>query len=158
MARAQGVVFDSTSRRPMVIQVDKGTEFHNATVKKKLERMGIRPFSTHNEETKAQIVERFQRTLKGKLRRYFHHHNTYRYIDVLDNSVASYNNTFHQSIKMTTDEVNQSNEMSARENLYGDENLSHPQPFSSTLGTMFDYSQVVSNFEKGTRPTGLRRF
>ena len=85
------IVFDSgrydLNARPMVIQVDKGTELHN--VKKKLEKMGIRLFSTHNEETKAQIVERFQRTLKGKLWRHFHHNNTYRYIDVLDNIVAS---------------------------------------------------------------------
>ena len=149
MARALDVVFDSTSRRPMVIQVDKGTEFHNATVKKKLEKMGIRLFSTHNEETKAQIVERFQRTLKGKLWRYFHHNNTYRYIDVLDNIVASYNNTFHRSIKMTPNEANRSNEMSPWENLYGDENLSPPQPYKFNIG---DHVRILSSrvqFRKG---------
>ena len=49
MARALDVVLDSTARRPLVIPVDKGTEFYNATVKSKLKKMGIRHFSTHNE-------------------------------------------------------------------------------------------------------------
>ena len=120
MVRALDVVFDSTARRPMVIQVDKGTEFHNATVKKKLEKMGIRLFSTHNEETKAQIVERFQRTLKGKMWRYFHHNNTYRYVDVLDDIVASYNNTVHRSIKMAANQVNEDNGATVWETRYGD--------------------------------------
>ena len=149
MMRALDVVFDSTARRPMVIQVDKGTEFHNATVKKKLEKMGIRLFSTHNEETKAQIVERFQRTLKGKMWRYFHHNNTYRYVDVLDDIVASYNNTVHRSIKMTPNQVNEDNEATVWETLYGDENLSPPQPYRYKVG---DHVRILSSrvqFRKG---------
>ena len=46
-------------------------------------RFGIHWFSIKN-EGKAQTVERFNRTLKGRMYRYFSAKNTRRWIDVLD--------------------------------------------------------------------------
>ena len=49
---------------PNTLQTDKGTEFLNRSLQKLLKEHGVHHFATHNEETKASIVERFNRTLK----------------------------------------------------------------------------------------------
>ena len=82
------VIFHSTVSGPVVTHVDKGTEFHNATVKKNFNKRDIRVFITHNEETKAQTVERFRRALKGNMCRYSHHNDACRYLVVLDDILA----------------------------------------------------------------------
>jgi hypothetical protein len=48
-------------------------------------------FTTYNEETKASIVERFIRTLKIKMWKYFTHRETLTYMDILSEIVASHN-------------------------------------------------------------------
>jgi len=65
-----------------------------------LRRHGIHFYTSENEDLKASVVERFNRTLKTKMYRYFTHANTRRYVDVLDDFVHSYNNTYHRSIGM----------------------------------------------------------
>ena len=52
------------------LQTYKGLEFLNRSVQALLKKYGIHHFSTHNEETKASIVERFNRTLKTRMWRY----------------------------------------------------------------------------------------
>ena len=46
----------------------------------------------------ASVVERVNRTLKSKLYCYFTPVNSLRYIDVLQDLVDSYDNTYHRSI------------------------------------------------------------
>ena len=60
------VVFKS-GRRPMRLQIDKGTEFTNQVFQKFLKEHNVHFFTTYNEETKASIVERFNRTLKTQV-------------------------------------------------------------------------------------------
>ena len=62
-------------------------------------------------DTKAAIVERGNRTLKNKMYRYFRAENTFRYLDVLQDLVESYNNTYHHSIAMKPSQVNLRNEV-----------------------------------------------
>ena len=50
--------------KPMTLQTDKGLEFRNRSIQALLKEHGVHHFSTHNEETKASIAERFNRTLK----------------------------------------------------------------------------------------------
>ena len=78
---------------PKTLQTDQGVEFLNKPVQALLQDYGIHHFSTHNAETKACIVERFIRTLKTRMWRYFTKHQTWRYIDVLQDLVRSYNYT-----------------------------------------------------------------
>ena len=65
-------------------------------------------------DTKAAIVERFNRTFKNKMYRYFTAANTFRYVDVLQDLVKSYNNTYHRSIGMEPINVTKSNSTQAR--------------------------------------------
>ena len=59
---------------------------------------------------KASIVERFNRTLKETMWRYINYSKDtfrrYKYIDILDDLVNSYNNTYHRSIKYPPNSVN----------------------------------------------------
>ena len=48
-----------------------------------LRRRDIKFYTSENEDLKAAVVERFNRTLKTKMFRYFTHANTRRYLDVL---------------------------------------------------------------------------
>ena len=84
---------------PKTLQTDQRLEFLNKGVQALLKKYGIRHF-THNAEKKASIVERFNRTLKTRMWRNFTKHQTWRYIDVLQDLVLSYNNTPHRSKRL----------------------------------------------------------
>jgi len=101
-----------------MLQSDKGTEFLNSTFQSMLRRRGIKLYTSENEDLKAAVVERFNRTLKTKMFRYFTHANTRRYMDVLDDLLHSYNNTHHRSIGMAPSVVNADNEDVVRARLY----------------------------------------
>ena len=72
---------DGTSN---MVQSDKGTEFLNSTFQSMLKRSGIKFYTSKNEDLKASVVGRFNRTLKTKMYRYFTYKNTRRYVDALD--------------------------------------------------------------------------
>ena len=82
-------------RKPEKLWTDKGREFYNKDVKDLVEL-----YSTENEE-KSSIAERWIRTIKEKMWKYFTDNNTYNYIDVLLDLVEDYNNTVHSSTKLT---------------------------------------------------------
>ncbi|RWS18196.1 hypothetical protein B4U80_11098, partial [Leptotrombidium deliense] len=107
------------SRKPVYLQTDKGKEFYNANVQKLFKDLGIHHFSTENSDIKCAIVERFNRTLKGRMFRYFTHTNSRRYIDVVNDLVNGYNDTVHRSIKMKPAAVKKYHEKDLFRRLYG---------------------------------------
>ena len=67
------------------------------------------------------MAERWNRTMKDKMCKYFTANNTNKYIDALDDFVERYNNTRHSSIKMTPVEASKKeNEVRVYRNLYQD--------------------------------------
>ena len=82
-------------REPEKMWEDKGKEFYNKDVKDLIEL-----YSTENEE-KSSVVERWIRTMKEKMWKYFLANSTNVYMNVLPDLVREYNNTRHSSIKMT---------------------------------------------------------
>ena len=104
---------------PTTLQTDKGLEFLKRSVRHLLKEHGVHHFSTHNEETKASIVERFNRTLKTRMWRYFTKYQTVRYIDALQDFVQSYNDIYHRSIGMAPSQVNAANQEEVWQRLYG---------------------------------------
>ena len=77
---------------PLYLQTDKGKEFYNAHVTNVLSMHNIIHFSTENDNIKASIVERFNQTLRVILHRTFTKLGRYRYLDILDDVIRSYNN------------------------------------------------------------------
>ena len=79
-------------------------------VQKLLEEEGVHFFTTYNVETKASVVERFNRTLKSCMWRYITEHQTRKYTPILQQLMHAYNHTYHRSIGRTPAQVDQKNE------------------------------------------------
>ena len=90
-------------RIPKKLWTDSGKEFLNKEFKQFLTSHNVDMYQTFN-EGKAVVIERFNRTIKEKMWRYFTEHNTKQYIDILPKLVTEYNNTYHSTIKMTPSE------------------------------------------------------
>ena len=113
------VLKDSGGRQPLRWQTDKGTEFLNQTFQKELKKRNIHFFTTENPETKASIVERFQRTLKERMWKYFTHRHTLTYVDVLPDLVQAYNRSYHRSTGRDPEDVNPENKVEVFDRLLG---------------------------------------
>lgn len=85
--------------KPKYIWSDKGKEFYNKKFNELLTKNNIKLYSVYN-ENKSCIIERFNRTLKSIMYKYFHANNTYNWVDNLQKFINEYNNTIHSSTKM----------------------------------------------------------
>ena len=92
-------ILDDSKRKPNKIWVDKGSVFYNRSMKSWLEKNYIEMYSIHNER-KSAVAERFIRTLKTKNYKYMNTISKNVYIDILDDIINEYNNTYHRTIKM----------------------------------------------------------
>jgi Integrase core domain/Chromo (CHRromatin Organisation MOdifier) domain len=101
------------------IRTDHGTDFSNNAVKDMCELYEVYHAKSQNSKFKCSVVERFNRTLKTKMYKYFTHIGKNKYIDVLQHLVKSYNASKHRSIKMAPKDVNFGNQHIALRNLYG---------------------------------------
>ena len=129
------------------MQTDGGSEFTNKVVQNLFKEKNIHFFTTHN-ATKASVVERFNRTLKTKMFKYFTEMNTKRYIDVIDKLMQSYNRTWHRSIKMEPAAVTIDNQSQVWQTLYGNATTVTPKsPFK--IGDTVRISREKLHFEKG---------
>ena len=100
-------------RKPEKMWVDKGKEFYNKLVKDLIEL-----YSTENEE-KSSVAERWIKTMKEKIWKYFTANSTNNFINVLPDLVREYNDTRHSSIKMTPGKASKKeNELRVWRNLY----------------------------------------
>ena len=96
------------------------------------------------------MAERWNRTMKERMFKYFTANNTRRYIDILDQLVQNYNNTKHYSIKMTPVQASEKrNENKVYKTLYPDEvdrqNIKH----KFKVGDKVRITKKKSIFEKG---------
>ena len=113
------LIIETSNRKPNNLQSDQGSEFLNSKFKEYLEEIDVGHYYV-NSELMACVVERFNRTIKNKLYRYFTYKNTYNYISILTDLTKSYNNSFHRSIKTCPSKVTKSNEKKIHKILYGD--------------------------------------
>ena len=107
----------SNNRAPVLLQTDKGKEFLGRTFQNFLRSHQITFRVSRDPTVKAAVVERFNRTLKERMWRYFTHQNTHRYIDVLQKFISAYNNARHSSINMSPAEVTLHNAAVAYKNI-----------------------------------------
>lgn len=103
------------SRKPSNLQTDKGKEFVSKIFKKFLSSHNVNFFVANNPDVKAAVIERFNKTLKTRMQKYLTYAKTFKYIDVLNDLVYSYNHRFHSTIKMAPFEVNQYNSLLLRD-------------------------------------------
>lgn len=134
-------------RRPENVWVDKGKEFYNKNVK----ALGVELYSTENEE-KSCVVERWNRTMKDKMFKYFSANSTRKYVNVIDEMVNNYNNTRHSSIKMTPVAASdKKNESIVWLNLYGHDPVRKIK-LKFKVGNKVRITRKKGIFEKGYTP------
>jgi transposase InsO family protein len=98
MLTAMRLLFDEARpRKPQRLQTDRGLEFYNREVRAFLTEQNEELFST-NSPFKCALVERFNRTLKTMMYKYFTANKTKRWYDVLNNMVTAYNQRPNRTI------------------------------------------------------------
>lgn len=154
---AFNTLFSSTTRRPLVIQSDKGREFNNAAVKKYLTQHEISYNTTRDPVTKAAICERFIRTIKAIIYKYFTYTKDTKYVDVLDLLLSVYNNRRHSAIGMSPVEVSETNVLKVWLYMQKRKKKS-PRRRTYTVGDTVRVSNPKTVFEKGYKPKWSTEF
>jgi len=129
-----------SGRKPEKLWVDKGKEFYNAEVKK----LGMELYSTENQE-KSAMVERWNRTMKERMFKYFTANSTNKYVNIISDLVNNYNNAVHSSIKMTPSEASKKKVNVARE-------IDINSSPKYKVGDRVRISKKKGTFEKGYTP------
>lgn len=147
-AEALKHIISTSKRKPKLLWVDKGKEFYNKDVKALVDI-----YSTENEE-KSSVIERYNRTMKEAMWKYFSSHNTNRYSDVLKDLVKQYNNKVHSSIGMSpTNASLKRNEKVVYNTLYEDIPMEpNPKQPKFKLGDLVRIPRIKKHFEKGYTP------
>eukprot|EP00733_Pompholyxophrys_punicea_P001101 Pompholyxophrys_punicea_v1_NODE_480_length_1864_cov_10.111664.p1 type:complete len:385 gc:universal NODE_480_length_1864_cov_10.111664:1756-602(-) len=138
-------IMESSGRKPKKFWADDGSEFKgsfaNLLKDYNIERIIARG------QHKASVAERFNRTLKEKMYKYFNANRTWRYVDVLQSLLNNYNNTIHSSIKMTPTEASQTKAEIVYKNLY--ENIPTGKKPKFQVGDFVRIPIKRKTFQKG---------
>ena len=142
----------SNNKPPAKLWTDKGTEFYNASMKKVLQKYNVLLYSTENEE-KSSVAERWNRTMKTNMWKYFTANNTRTYIDVLQKLVDKYNNTYHHSIKSKPSDARKPEKYAhVFEALFGKVNREKKKTPKFHVGDRVRIGKKKEQFEKGFTP------
>ena len=143
-------ILKRSRRVPSKLWVDRGGEFYNRVFQSFLKEKDIDMYSTHG-EGKAVVIERFNRTLKGKMYRYFSANNTRKYLNVLPAMLEQYNHTKHRTIGMTPHDASfKENEERVKTRLTG-----KPKSIKQAklkIGDHVRVSKIKRHFEKSYVP------
>ena len=142
-------ILKTGGRKPINLQTDDGKEFYNKTFQELMKRKDIHHFSTSG-DSKASVVERFNRTLKQRLYRYFTVKNTLNFVPVLQDLVQGYNRSYHRSIKRAPNQVTQANSSEVWETLYGGKKKKKTPRLK--VGDRVRLNEKFRTFKKGYLP------
>jgi hypothetical protein len=135
-------------RKPRLLQFDKGKEFLNSHFLELLKTNNIQHFCVES-ELKASLVEVFNKTLFTRIARYLTYKKTKRFVDILQQFVYNYNQTFHKGILTNPSNVNKSNESEIFANQYGGVPMKATKPSVHHIGEKVLVARLRSLFEKG---------
>ena len=141
----------ASPRRPLRVQTDQGKEFYNRGVQAWFKKQGTHHFSTYG-DSKASVVERWHRTLKQRMYRYFTAHNTLRYVDVLQPLIHTYNHAYHRSIGMAPHQVTPKTVPDVWDRLYGSRLNPKIPPPKCRVGDRVRLNKKHRPFKKGYLP------
>ena len=77
----------------------KGSDFYHKSMKLWLQDNNVEIYSTHNNGKSAVVAEKFVRNLENKIYKYMISISKNLYIDILNDTVDKYNNTYHRNNK-----------------------------------------------------------
>jgi hypothetical protein len=148
------IVKENKGIYPNMLWADQGAEFENKEMKKWTKEHNIILYHTYG-KSKSAIVERFNRTLKTSLWRYFTEAKTKNWVKVLPIFMRNYNMRKHRTINMTpmkAHNLDDANIFKLYEYQYGDvkPNL---KPNKFKVGDYVRISRMKEIFEKGYYPS-----
>ena len=139
----------TTNAPPNRLWANKGAEFYNQQLRRVLTANNVTLYSTENEE-KSSVVERWNRTMKIIMWKFFTAKNTQKYIDVLPSMVEKYNNICHRSIKLKlTDACKPANYKHINNALYAKVNARKTTLTNFHVGDNVRIVRKKGTFEKG---------
>lgn len=155
-SKALDNIFKGLKNPPKLLQADAGTEFFNRMVKAVLAKYGIKLYSSYS-TLKASIIERFNRTLKTWMWKKFSLRGTYKWVDLLDSLLETYNNRVHRTIGVAPAKVSESNEKMIHERLLASNRkmvskVRQRKKPKFKVGDKVRISKFKHEFEKGYTP------
>ena len=91
---------------PKIVTTDVGKEYISSEFNNLLKRHGIEHrYIDVDQHCSLGLVDRMCRTIRGLVNKWLTSRQTTRYIDVLDQLIENYNNTYHSTIKCTPNEA-----------------------------------------------------
>jgi len=146
-------IISESERSPENFWVDRGTEWYNKSFQDYIKSQDMKMYSTHG-ESKAVVAERFIKTIKDKIYKYFTSEQTHNWIKVLPGLVKTYNNTKHSTIKMTPVEASKDkNQIPVFLNLTKPNKKRDNLEPKFKVGDLVRISRLKETFEKGYAPT-----
>ena len=121
IAAAFEAIVKRSKRKCWIFTTDMGMEFKGKPFQEMLQRHDIQPRYATSPDVKCAIVERYIRTLKTRIWRYFTQHKTLNYVKPLSSIVSAINNSYHRTIGCAPAKVTKANEKKIWEHLYGGE-------------------------------------
>ena len=136
---------------PQMLWTDKGKEFINKDMTDLLKKQNVHLYWTENEE-KSCVVERWNRTIKRMMWKYFTRHQTGIYVNILPGIIEKYNSTYHRSIKCTpADARKPANHQHVFDALYAGKNRRSREETNPKfkIGDKVRIAKKKKTFEKG---------
>ena len=142
---------------PKKLHTDQGKEFYNRHVKELLQERGVHHFSTF-QDVKAQIVERFNRTLREAILQYMTDRQSLRYVEALPDFLYGYNSRPHSAIHPYSPVgVNKQNERAVHDLQYGEYLRSLPKKHRYNIGDRVRIASYRNVFRKSYKDTTFTR-
>ncbi len=142
-----------TGRKCWWLFTDKGKEFIGKDFQDFVTKKRIIHVVSRSPDIKAANVERWNRTLKTRLWKYFTKRKTFRYLNVLQTLVQAINNSYTNTIGCRPIDVNQDNEAIIRERLFGKTSNVKTKPrFTFNVGDKVRIAKEKDTFKKGYLP------
>lgn len=117
-------ILNKSKDKPNFIQTDEGNEFFNSYCKNLFLKYNIKHYHSFT-KIKCAFIERWQRTFKTIMWKFFAYNGTYRYIDDLQKLVNEYNNRPHRGLNfMTPNSITKRKEKMLLKKIYN-----HPKAF-----------------------------
>ena len=135
-AGAMEEILAELNEPPLAVQSDKGSEMRAKPFQRVLSERGIRFFTSENDDIKASIIERFQKTLQTMIHRHMTATRSHAFVDVLPALLRNYNATYHSAIGMAPRAVTDANAEQVWLRLYGTDQKKMSRKMTSIDGKL----------------------
>ena len=139
-------ILTKSKRKPLKLESDRGTEFHNSIFQNFLKSKNIQHYSRYTDKGPS-IAERVKRTVRNLLKKPIFLAGNADWLSELPSVIKQYNNTIHSSTKMTPNQASKkSKEKEVYSNLRDDRVKRQPK---IELGDLVRTADIKRVFSKG---------